>query len=81
MKAASRPSYNLWKSHRDYDIPTVSATGYVSCRSPSIRTIATARGLKRMSQAHNVTHFPGHSRGHPPREASLSVCRLPAGWL
>lgn len=29
MKLASHPSHTLWKSPRDYHIPTASATGYV----------------------------------------------------
>jgi hypothetical protein len=45
MKPASHPSHTLWKSLRDYHIPTASKTGHMSSRAPSTQTIATARGL------------------------------------
>jgi uncharacterized membrane protein len=43
MKPASHPSHTLWKSLRDYHIPTASTAGYMS-----FRTQALSVGNRRM---------------------------------
>jgi hypothetical protein len=45
MKPASHPSHTLWKSLRDFYIPTASTTGYMFSRAPSTRNHRHRKGL------------------------------------
>jgi hypothetical protein len=45
MKPASHPSHTLWKSLRDSHIPTASATGHMSFRTPATRIVRQRKGL------------------------------------